>query len=48
MQYGLNISIDSTALSQIYAAGQAVTLVKSVVSNPLSSGNFPVAWVCLV
>ena len=45
MQYGLNISIDSTALQQIYAAGQAVTLVKSVVSNPLSSGNLPVAWV---
>lgn len=45
MQYGLNISIDSTALGHIYGAGQAVTLVKSVVSNPLASGNLPVAWV---
>jgi hypothetical protein len=45
MQYQLNIAIDSTGLSNIYAAGQAVTLVKSVVSNPLASGNLPIAWV---
>lgn len=45
MQYQLNISIDSKGLGQIYAAGQSVTLVKSVVANPLQSGNLPIAWV---
>lgn len=45
MQYQLNIAIDSTGLNQIYAASQAVTLVKSVVSNPLATGNLPIAWV---
>jgi hypothetical protein len=45
MQYQVNISIDSTGLTNIYAAGQAVTLVKSVVSQPLVSGNLPVAWI---
>jgi len=45
MQYGLNISIDSTGLSRIYSSGQAVTIVKSVVSNPVSTGNLPVAWI---
>lgn len=44
MQYQLNIAIDSQGLSNIYAAGQAITIVKSVVSNPLASGNLPVAW----
>ncbi len=45
MQYQLNISINSAGLSHIYAANQAVTIVKSVVANPLSSGNLPIAWV---
>ncbi len=45
MQYQLNISIDSTGLSQIYAANQAITVVKSVVTSPLASGNLPVAWI---
>lgn len=44
MQYQLNISIDNSALNAIYNAGQAVTLVKSVVADPLVSGNLPVAW----
>ena len=44
MQYQLNIAIDQNGLNNIYAAGQAVTLVKSVVSNPLVSGNLPIAW----
>jgi hypothetical protein len=45
MQYQLNINIDNAGLNQIYNAGQAVTLVKSVVANPLGSGNLPIAWV---
>ena len=45
MQYQLNISIDSAGLSQIYAANQAITIVKSVVTNPLSTGNLPIAWI---
>ena len=44
MQYQLSIDIDSKGLSAIYAAGQTVTLVKSVTSNPVASGNLPVAW----
>jgi hypothetical protein len=45
MQYQVNISIDNAGLQAIYAAGQAVTFVKSVVANPLSSGNLPIAWI---
>ncbi|HMJ40706.1 MAG TPA: hypothetical protein VK522_00265 [Pseudolabrys sp.] len=45
MQYQLNISIDHIGLTNIYAAGQAITVVKSVVSNPVASGNLPVAWI---
>jgi hypothetical protein len=45
VQYQLNIAIDSKGLAQIYAASQWVTLVKSVVANPLQSGNLPIAWV---
>lgn len=45
MQYQLNISIDSNGLNQIYAANQAVTIVKSVVANPLAAGNLPIAWI---
>jgi hypothetical protein len=45
MQYQLNITIDNPGLSAIYAAGQAITIVKSVVSNPTSQGNLPIAWI---
>lgn len=45
MLYQLNISIDQAGCQQIYAANQAITIVKSVVANPLSSGNLPVAWI---
>lgn len=45
MQYQLNISIDNTGLNHIYAAGQAITIVKSVIANPVSSGNLPIAWI---
>lgn len=44
MQYQLNINIDNIGLNTIYNAGLAVTLVKSVVSNPLAQGNLPIAW----
>ena len=44
MQYQLNISIDAEGLQMIYASGQSVTVVKIVVSNPLSGGMLPVAW----
>ncbi len=44
MQYQLNISIDANGLQMIYASGQSVTIVKSVVSNPLPGGTLPVAW----
>ncbi|WP_394822971.1 hypothetical protein [Pendulispora albinea] len=44
MQYQLNIDISSKGLSNIYDSGQTVTLVKSVVTDPLSGGNLPVAW----
>lgn len=44
MQYQINIDIDEAGLRSIYAAGQAVTFVKSVVSDPLGSGNLPIAW----
>jgi len=42
MQYQINISIDDAGLQSIYAANQYVTLVKSIVSNPLP--NLPIAW----
>jgi hypothetical protein len=46
MQYQLDIgTIDNIGLNTIYNTGQAITLVKSVVSNPLASGNLPIAWV---
>ena len=45
MQYQLIIDIDDAGLTNIYKAGQSVTIVKSVVANPLSSGNLPIAWV---
>jgi hypothetical protein len=45
MQYQLNISIDQPGCQQIYKANQAITIVKSVVANPLASGNLPVAWI---
>lgn len=44
MQYQINISIDDAGLQKIYSAGQFVTLVKSVVSNPTSPSTLPVAW----
>jgi hypothetical protein len=44
MQYQLDVAIDNIGLKTIYNTGQAVTLVKSVVSNPLASGNLPIAW----
>ncbi|WP_437962987.1 hypothetical protein WME76_48155 (plasmid) [Sorangium sp. So ce119] len=45
MTYQINIDIDDAGLQNIYKSGQAVTLVKSVVSNPVSTGNLPVAWI---
>jgi len=45
MQYQLTIAIDSAGLSNIYNAHQYVTIVKSVVSNPLADGNLPIAWI---
>ncbi|HEY1475993.1 MAG TPA: hypothetical protein VGF53_18140 [Pseudolabrys sp.] len=45
MQYQLNISIDSAGVQQIYNQNQAITIVKSVVSAPLNTGNLPVAWI---
>ncbi|WP_437588276.1 hypothetical protein [Sorangium sp. So ce1000] len=45
MQYQLNIAIDDNGLQTIYSSGLAVTLVKSVVANPLASGSLPIAWV---
>lgn len=42
MNYEINISIDSQGLKQIYGAGQSVTLVKSIVSNPASANT--IAW----
>ena len=44
MQYQINLDIDDAGLSKIYGASQSVTLVKSVVSNPLATGNLPIAW----
>ncbi|MEO1339500.1 MAG: hypothetical protein AAFV29_27920 [Myxococcota bacterium] len=40
----MNIDIDNDGLGAIYGAGQKVTLVRSVVSEPLASGNLPIAW----
>ncbi|KUZ65821.1 hypothetical protein WI36_26060 [Burkholderia ubonensis] len=45
MDYQINISISSKGLDTIYDSGLFVTLVKSVISNPISGGNLPVAWV---
>jgi hypothetical protein len=45
MLYTLNIAIDDAGLQQIKDLGQYVTIVKSIVSQPLPSGNLPVAWV---
>jgi hypothetical protein len=44
MQYQVNVTIDDTGLQNIYSANQYVTLVKSVLSNPMPAGNLPVAW----
>lgn len=44
MQYQINIDIDDDGLHGIYSSNQYVTLVKSVVSAPLGSGNLPIAW----
>ena len=44
MQYQINIAIDDAGLQKIYAAAQSVTLVKSIVANPVVSGNLPVVW----
>ena len=44
MQYGLDIDIDDAGLKAIQESGQAVTIVKSVVSSALATGNLPVAW----
>lgn len=45
MQYQLNIAIDSIGVQQIYAANQSITIVKSVTTSPVASGNLPVAWI---
>jgi len=44
VQYQINIAIDDTGLQNIYQANQYVTIVNSVVSNPLADGNLTVAW----
>lgn len=44
MEYQINIDIDQKGLSNIYGANQAIGLVKSVVTTPLSDGNLPVSW----
>lgn len=44
MQYQINLDIDDAGLKAIYDSGQSVTLVKSVVGNPLVTGNLPIAW----
>lgn len=45
MHYGINIRISQKGLQNIYAAGMKVTLVKSIISNPMPAGNLPIAWV---
>lgn len=45
MNYQINISIDNQGLQTIYNNGLYVTLVKSVVSQPVAQGNLPIAWV---
>ncbi|AOJ71383.1 MULTISPECIES: hypothetical protein [Burkholderia] len=45
MNYQINISISNTGLNTIYQNGLHVTLVKSVISDPLQQGNLPIAWV---
>jgi hypothetical protein len=45
VQYQLSIGIDDAGLKAIYSANQSLTIVKSVVSNPLPGGNLPIAWV---
>jgi hypothetical protein len=44
MQYEIDINIDDAGLQAIQSSGQAVTIVKSVVTNAVASGNLPVAW----
>jgi len=44
MLYTLNIAIDDTGLNQINSNGQYVTVVKSLVTDPVGSGNLPIAW----
>ncbi len=45
MNYQINISISNAGLNTIYQNGLRVTLVKSVISDPLQQGNLPIAWV---
>ncbi|QVN17340.1 hypothetical protein [Burkholderia pyrrocinia] len=45
MNFQINVSISTKGLDTIYDSGLYVTLVKSVVSNPISGGSLPVAWV---
>ncbi|MBV8299074.1 MAG: hypothetical protein JO083_05980 [Candidatus Eremiobacteraeota bacterium] len=45
MQYQLTIDIDPQGVQNIYNSGQTITIVKSVNSSPLQSGNLPVAWI---
>lgn len=44
MQFEVNITIDQTGVSNINSSGQTVTLVQSVVADPLATGNLPIAW----
>jgi len=44
MQFEIDITIDQTGVEQINSSGQKVTLVQSVVSDPLETGNLPIAW----
>ncbi len=43
--YTINLTIDPTGVGQINGANQFITLVKSVVTTPMPSGNLPVAWI---
>ncbi|RQS11956.1 hypothetical protein DIE07_10255 [Burkholderia sp. Bp9002] len=45
MNYQISISIDNAGLDTIYNSGLYVTLVKSVVAQPLAQGNLPIAWI---
>jgi hypothetical protein len=44
MDLEIDITIDAAGVEAINQAGQTVTIVQSVVSDPLGSGNLPVAW----